>query len=199
MWSGPVFEESVGPSIISCLRGAAPPGCPIVTHRVGAREVVASHHLHVGLFYQGHPELVPVAGVGAQQLAVVIHRQEVVYYHLQQRHRDGDLYWWVVLMVKKMWFRVSVKKSSLDHRLWALCRTFTFTHQQFLPLIYRTLYCILLRLIHAAFTYKKRCVYFKQMHCVLRLSSLNYWLRCPLTIPGGTAPYHLFISVSINF
>lgn len=60
------------------------------THRVGAREVVASHHLHVGLLYEGDPELVPVAGVGAQQLSVAIHRQVVVYNHLQRRQRQAD-------------------------------------------------------------------------------------------------------------
>lgn len=59
--------------------------CSTFTHRVGAGEVVASHHLHVGLLYQGDPELVLVAGVGAQQLSVMIHRQVVVYNHLQPR------------------------------------------------------------------------------------------------------------------
>lgn len=54
------------------------------THRVGSGEVVASHHLHVGLFYQRDPELVPVAGVGAQHLSITINRQVVVYNHLEQ-------------------------------------------------------------------------------------------------------------------
>lgn len=54
------------------------------THRVRAREVVATHHFHVGLLYQGDPELVPVAGIGAQQLSITIHWQEVIYNHLQQ-------------------------------------------------------------------------------------------------------------------
>lgn len=56
------------------------------THRVGSWEVVAAHHLHVGLLDEGDPQLVPVAGVRAQQLAVVIYGQEVVNDHLQGSH-----------------------------------------------------------------------------------------------------------------
>lgn len=61
-------------------------------HRVGSWEVVAAHHLHVGLLDEGDPQLVPVAGVRTQQLSVVIHGQEVVNDHLQgsSGHNNGD-------------------------------------------------------------------------------------------------------------
>lgn len=52
-------------------------------HRVGAGEVIASHDLHVGLLYEGDPQLVPVAGVGTQQLSILTTWQEVVYNDLQ--------------------------------------------------------------------------------------------------------------------
>ena len=45
---------------------------------VGAREVVATHHFHVGLLYQRDPKLVLVAGKGAQKLVVAAHRKVVV-------------------------------------------------------------------------------------------------------------------------
>lgn len=54
------------------------------TYRVGARKVVATHHLHVGFFYQRHPELVSVAGVRTQHLSIMVHRQEIIYYHLNR-------------------------------------------------------------------------------------------------------------------
>ena len=66
--------------------------CGRYTYGVGARKVVASHHLHVGLLDEGHPQLVPVAGVGAQQLAIPVHRQEVVYDHLGGDRNEIYLY-----------------------------------------------------------------------------------------------------------
>lgn len=80
---------TVAGKIIS-LKIVASPGFSTFTYRVGAGEVVASHHLHVGLFYKGDPELVPVAGVGAQQLSVTIHRQVIVYNHLHRGQRLGS-------------------------------------------------------------------------------------------------------------
>lgn len=61
------------------------------THRVGSGEVVAAHHLHVGLLDEGDPQLVPVAGVGAQQLPVVVHGQVVVDDHLQESRGDQQM------------------------------------------------------------------------------------------------------------
>ena len=51
-------------------------------YRVGPWKVIASHHLHVGLLDEGDPQLTPVAGVGAEQLPVTVHRQEVIDDHL---------------------------------------------------------------------------------------------------------------------
>ena len=51
-------------------------------YRVGPWKVIASHHLHVGLLDEGDPQLAPVAGVGAEQLPVTVHRQEVIDDHL---------------------------------------------------------------------------------------------------------------------
>lgn len=64
------------------------------THRVGSWKVVAAHNLHVGLLYEGDPQLVPVAGVRTQQLSVVIDGQVVVNNHLQgsQTGRVAEAY-----------------------------------------------------------------------------------------------------------
>ena len=55
------------------------------THRVGAGEVVSSHDLHVGLLYEGDPQLIPIAGVGAQQLSMTVHWQVVINDDLRKR------------------------------------------------------------------------------------------------------------------
>lgn len=76
---------------------------PPLTHRVGSGEVVAPHHLHVGLLYQGHPQLVPVARVGAEQLSITIHRKEVIYDHLQpaqsKMKKKGNYHFFFIMKV----------------------------------------------------------------------------------------------------
>jgi len=52
------------------------------TYRVGPREVVATHDLHVGLLQHGHPQLVLVVGEGAEQVSELAHWQRVIYYYL---------------------------------------------------------------------------------------------------------------------
>ena len=49
---------------------------------VAAREVVPTHHLHVRFLQQRYPQLVPVAGVGAEGLVAPSHRQLIVHHHL---------------------------------------------------------------------------------------------------------------------
>ena len=49
---------------------------------VAAREVVSTHHLHVRFLQQRYPQLVPVAGVGAEGLVAPSHWQLIVHHHL---------------------------------------------------------------------------------------------------------------------
>merc|ERR1712209_371252 len=49
---------------------------------VAAREVVPTHYLHVRFLQQRYPQLVPVAGVGAEGLVAPSHRQLIVHHHL---------------------------------------------------------------------------------------------------------------------
>lgn len=42
----------------------------MAAYTVGAREVISSHDLHVGLLQQRYPEFILVGGVGAEQLPI---------------------------------------------------------------------------------------------------------------------------------
>lgn len=53
------------------------------TYRVRAREIITTHHLHVGLFYEGNPQFVSVTWVRAEQLTIAVHWKEIINDHLK--------------------------------------------------------------------------------------------------------------------
>lgn len=60
--------------------------CQVYTHRVGAREIISTHHLHVGFLYEGNPQLISVARVGAEQLAIAVHWKVIINDHLNRKN-----------------------------------------------------------------------------------------------------------------
>lgn len=87
----------------------------LFTHWVGSWEVIATHHLHVGLLYEGDPQLVSIAGVGTQQLSVVINRQVVVYNHLPGS-QTGWPWWKIKTNYQKL--KLFAHKSIINIFIW---------------------------------------------------------------------------------
>lgn len=58
------------------------------SYGVGARKIISAHHLHVGFLYEGNPQLISVTWVGAEQLTIAVHWEEIINDHL---NRNNDM------------------------------------------------------------------------------------------------------------